>query len=55
MFEAIAREQSSEVFDFAVKTLDDKFGEGYAKRNPQLLAALVEAFTDIALSVQCAG
>jgi len=30
----------------AVKILDDKFGEGYAGRHPQLLGAMIQAQTD---------
>lgn len=38
---ALVESEVQAIFAIAVKTIDEKFGEDYAKKNPVLLAALV--------------
>lgn len=40
-------EQSQKIFKAALDTVDSQHGHGYSKRNPQLLSAVVNLFTNV--------
>lgn len=44
--EIIAKDVEA-IFDMAVCTIDSKFGEGYARVNPNLLSTVVTTATDV--------
>ena len=49
------RENLRAIMAFAIEIIEDEFGDGYAIKNPALVASVFDTLSEFSLSIKCAG